>query len=47
MPNFHASAEDIRVDDGHILKARLQDAEGNYVDAEYDLNQAIGNEDGN
>jgi hypothetical protein len=47
MPNFHASAQDIRVDDGHILRAILTNAEGNPVEAEYDLNHVIGNDDGN
>ncbi|KAK4132230.1 CVNH domain-containing protein, partial [Trichocladium antarcticum] len=44
--SFHASAQDIRVDDGHILRARLQNTNGEEVDAEIDLNQCIGNNDG-
>lgn len=44
--DFHASAEDIRVDDGHILRARLTNAGGEQVDAEVDLNQFIGNDNG-
>lgn len=44
--SFHASASDIRVDDGHILRATLLDAEGNPVEAEFDLNGVIGNNDG-
>ncbi|KAH7138491.1 Cyanovirin-N [Dendryphion nanum] len=43
---FHYSAEDIRVDDGHILRARLQNGEGEWVDAEIDLNAHIGNDNG-
>ncbi|KAI8940655.1 hypothetical protein NX059_001925 [Plenodomus lindquistii] len=43
---FHYSAEDIRIDDGHILKARLQTADGEWNDAEIDLNNHIGNMDG-
>lgn len=43
---FHHSAEDIRVDDGHILRARLQNGEGEYIDAEIDLNNHIGNDNG-
>ena len=43
---FHYSAEDIRVDDGHILRARLQRADGEWQDAEIDLDQFIGNVDG-
>ncbi|KXX75652.1 Cyanovirin-N [Madurella mycetomatis] len=45
--SFHASASNIRVDDGHILRARLQKADGELVDAELDLNGCIGNSDGN
>ncbi|KAJ4366764.1 hypothetical protein N0V83_007289 [Neocucurbitaria cava] len=44
---FHYSAEDIRVDDGHILRARLQKADGEWNDAEIDLNHHIGNDNGN
>jgi hypothetical protein len=44
--SFHASAEDIRVDDGHILRARLRNENGDMVDAEMDLNNHIGNNDG-
>ncbi len=44
--SFHASAQDIRVDDGHILRARLNNADGQQVDAEIDLNQFIGNSNG-
>jgi hypothetical protein len=43
---FHYSAEDIRVDDGHILRARLQKGDGEWEDAEIDLDQFIGNVDG-
>lgn len=46
MPNFHASAQDIRLDDGHILKASLTNEEGEQVDAEIDLNDFIGNSNG-
>ncbi|KAG7284611.1 hypothetical protein NEMBOFW57_009216 [Staphylotrichum longicolle] len=44
--SFHSSAQDIRVDDGHILRARLRNGNGDEVDAEVDLNQFIGNSDG-
>ncbi|KAK4234513.1 Cyanovirin-N [Achaetomium macrosporum] len=44
--SFHASAENIRVDDGHMLRARLRTASGELVDAEIDLNQFIGNDNG-
>jgi hypothetical protein len=43
---FHYSAEDIRIDDGHILRARLQKADGEWNDAEIDLNNHIGNDNG-
>lgn len=45
MPDFHASAEDIQVD-GSVLKARLIDVEGESHDAEIDLNNILGNDDG-
>ncbi|KAK4175817.1 Cyanovirin-N [Triangularia setosa] len=44
--SFHLSAQDIRVDDGHILRARLDNGEGDWVDAELDLNTVLGNNDG-
>jgi hypothetical protein len=44
--SFHYSAEDIRVDDGHILRARLQRGDGEWQDAEIDLNNHIGNDNG-
>ncbi|KAK7186420.1 hypothetical protein DPSP01_013101 [Paraphaeosphaeria sporulosa] len=45
---FHYSAEEgsIRVDDNHILRARLQRADGEWQDAEIDLNNHIGNDNG-
>jgi hypothetical protein len=45
--SFHASAQDIRVDDGHILRATLANADGEPVEAEFDLNSVIGNDNGN
>ncbi|KAK3293788.1 CVNH domain-containing protein [Chaetomium fimeti] len=44
--SFHLSAEDTRVDDGHMLRARLRNEEGEMVDAELDLNDCVGNNDG-
>ena len=44
--SFHLSAEDIRIDDNHILRARLRNENGDWEDAEIDLNEHIGNEDG-
>ncbi|KAG9196017.1 hypothetical protein G6011_01138 [Alternaria panax] len=43
---FYYTAENIRIDDGHVLRARLQRADGEWNDAEIDLNQHIGNENG-
>lgn len=44
--SFHQSASDIRVEDGHILRARLTNMDGEEVEAEMDLNDVIGNNDG-
>ncbi|OAQ57667.2 transposase-like protein [Pochonia chlamydosporia 170] len=44
--SFHLSAEDIRVEDDHILKARLQTDSGEWNDAEFDLNEVLGNHEG-
>jgi hypothetical protein len=45
MPDFHASAEDMSLDN-HTLKARLRDGNGEWRDAEINLNDFLGNEDG-
>ncbi|EKG18721.1 Cyanovirin-N [Macrophomina phaseolina MS6] len=44
--SFHLSAEDIRIEDNHILKARLRTESGDWNDAEIDLNNHLGNQDG-
>ena len=44
--SFHYSAEDIRVEDNHILKARLQRADGEWQDSEINLNDFLGNDNG-
>jgi len=44
--SFHASAEHIRVDDGHILRAVLHNSAGEAVEAEFDLNTVLGNNNG-
>ncbi|KAH7019589.1 hypothetical protein EDB80DRAFT_701158 [Ilyonectria destructans] len=41
--SFHLCAENITLENGHILKARLANTSGDYVDAEIDLNNYIGN----
>jgi len=43
---FYHTAENIRIDDGHMLRARLQTADGDWNDAEIDLNQCVGNDNG-
>lgn len=44
--SFHESAVDIRLEDEHILKARLRNEDGEEQDAEINLNDFIGNDDG-
>jgi hypothetical protein len=44
--SFHYSAEEIRIDDGHILRARLQRGDGEWNDSEIDLNNHIGVDNG-
>ena len=44
--SFHLTAENIRIDDNHILRAKLKDADGNWHDAEIDLNNHLGNDNG-
>ncbi|KAI5458331.1 Cyanovirin-N [Mariannaea sp. PMI_226] len=41
--SFQHTAQNIYLQDGHILRARLEDFGGNWVDAEIDLNNYIGN----
>jgi hypothetical protein len=36
----------IRLDNGHILRARLRNEKGEWVDSEIDLNDCLGNDDG-
>lgn len=43
---FLASAQDVRIEDDHILKGQLQNVEGEWEDAEIDLDQHIANENG-
>lgn len=44
--SFHASASEIHLDNGHILKACVRRADGQEVDSEIDLNNCIGNDNG-
>ncbi|KAF6818380.1 cyanovirin-n family protein [Colletotrichum plurivorum] len=44
--SFHASAQNIRVDDGHILRAELANGDGEWQETEVNLNDFIGNNNG-
>lgn len=44
--SFHHSAQNINIEDGHRLIAQLQTEDGEWVDAEFDLNQILGNDNG-
>ncbi|RJE19926.1 CVNH [Aspergillus sclerotialis] len=44
--SFVATAEEVRLEDDHVLVAQLQNEEGEMVDASIDLNECIGNNDG-
>ena len=44
--SFHVDAQDVRVDEGHILRAKVRNANSDLVDVEIDLNQCIGNSNG-
>lgn len=48
MSNFHYTAEipSIRVENGHMLHARIFKAGGEHVHSEIDLNRFVGNQDG-
>lgn len=45
--SFHLSAENIRIEEGHFLRARLRTESGEWNDAEIDLDNHIGNTNGN
>lgn len=44
--SFHTSAQNIRVEENHILRASLSNNDGEFVQAEINLNEFIGNNDG-
>lgn len=44
--SFHLTAENLRLEEGHILIAQLHNADGELVDSSIDLNTIIGNVDG-
>jgi hypothetical protein len=44
--SFHLSAENVRIEENHILVALLCNADGELKDASIDLDQFIGNNEG-
>ncbi|KAI5289689.1 hypothetical protein KEM52_000691 [Ascosphaera acerosa] len=44
--SFHVTARNIKLEDGHILKAELADSQGHYQHAEFDLDSVLGNDKG-
>ncbi|ROV94269.1 hypothetical protein VMCG_08623 [Cytospora schulzeri] len=48
MSNFHHTAEipSIRVENGHMLHARIIKADGEHVHSQFNLDRCIGNQDG-
>lgn len=44
--SFHASAQNIRLEDDHVLVADLQNEDEEYVEARFDLDEILGNSDG-
>ncbi|OQE35390.1 hypothetical protein PENCOP_c013G07719 [Penicillium coprophilum] len=44
--SFHASASNIELEDGHILKAVLRNEDGDEEESTLDLNDHIGNDNG-
>ena len=44
--SFHLTAQDIRVENNHILVGKLQNQAGDYVESSIDLNRFLGNNNG-
>ncbi|KAI1498296.1 Cyanovirin-N [Biscogniauxia marginata] len=44
--SFFTTSENIRLEDKHYLRARLQTVDGQWVDSEINLNEFIGNNNG-
>ncbi|XWX00381.1 hypothetical protein V2A60_008401 [Cordyceps javanica] len=44
--SFNTSSSNIRVDDGHILRASVRNGNGEDVESELDLNTCLGNNNG-
>ncbi|BCR84439.1 CVNH domain-containing protein [Aspergillus chevalieri] len=45
--SFHLTGQQIRVEDNHILVASLQNEDGEWIDSSIDLDQFVGNDNGN
>ncbi|OJJ86772.1 CVNH domain-containing protein [Aspergillus glaucus CBS 516.65] len=45
--SFHLTAEDIVIEDNHILKAQLRNGDDELVESTIDLNEHLGNNGGN
>lgn len=41
---FAHSSQNLRVEEGHVLRGQLQNVEGHWIDAELDLDDFIGND---
>lgn len=44
--SFQASAQEIRLEKGHVLRASVKDKHGKWVNSEINLDNFIGNQDG-
>lgn len=44
--SFHLTAEEIRVEDNHVLFAYLRNDDGELVESRIDLNEHLGNDNG-
>lgn len=44
--SFHESAREVRIEEGRFLVAELRNEAGDFVEARFDLNSVLGNEDG-
>lgn len=43
---FHLSAQDVRIDNKHYLRALLSNESGDLIEAEFDLDTVLGNDEG-
>ncbi|KAE8388306.1 Cyanovirin-N [Aspergillus alliaceus] len=44
--SFHVTAEGVRLEEHHMLFGRLQNMQGDLIDADIDLNAVLGNNEG-